>query len=156
MSGSAIGGIVVSLLIAGLFFAWIVWLFVRVFGGSAPRKPPITFATLGGGGGSFGVEVVGESNYLPALQKIAGRGAVRHECTAELWFDDHNRHDKNAVQVRIGGALVGFLNREDAKAYRKQVIEVGHGPFVGRCQAVIVGGGTGRENLGVWLDLPAD
>lgn len=104
-----------------------------------------------GGTGRFDLEVVGESHYQPALRAIAGRGEVRHQCTAHLVMDDDNPYDAKAVRVDIEGKPVGHLSRDDARAYRRQLRK--HGDLVGRCDALICGGGPGRM-LGVWLDLP--
>jgi len=126
--------------------AW--WLWRR------SRSPNSQFAHLRGGSGGFEIEVVGESHYLDALREIAGPGEVRKECEARLWMEHDNPHDSKAVAVFIDGRQVGYLNRRDARRYRAQVEPQGN--IVGICPAVIIGGGTGRENLGVWLDLPSD
>jgi HIRAN domain. len=107
---------------------------------------------LGGGSGDYDMEVVGESHYLDNLRKIAGHGDIYHECDAVLRMEDDNPHDRNAVAVYINGMKVGYLSRAVAKDYRKQVEP--HGKLDGTCGAVIIGGGEGRPNLGVWLDLP--
>jgi sRNA-binding protein len=47
---------------------------------------------------------------------------------ADLVPEANNPHDANAVRVDIDGLTVGYLDREDAVAFRKQlrrVIEVG-------------------------------
>lgn len=127
--------------------AWWLWRdFRRNKGGGQPQ-----YARIGGGGGGYDLEVVGESHYQQALRKVAGSGEVRHECEAELVMEDDNAYDDQAVAVRIEGRKVGHLSRADARAYRKQV----PAGIVGRCGAVIIGGGKGRS-LGVWLDLPSD
>lgn len=102
------------------------------------------------------VDVVGESNYQPALNAITGRRGwveVRHECTAVLVLEPTNPYDPNAVRVEIKGHLVGYLSRQDA---------IGYGPYLRRlasdrqlpcCQALISGRGQGSEtqNMGVFL-----
>lgn len=104
------------------------------------------------------VDVVGESNYQPALRAITGRREwveVRHECTAVLVLEPTNPYDPNAVRVEIKGQLVGYLSRQDA---------IGYGPYLRRlasdrqlpcCQALISGRGPGSEtqNMGVFLYL---
>lgn len=95
----------------------------------------------------FDVEVVGESHYQRALRQIAGAGEVRRYCAAELVPEDENPHDDKAVAVFIGGEQVGYLSRSDARAFRRRYRGV-----VGYCEAVIVGGGKGKNSLGVWLD----
>ena len=141
------GELLLPLVVAGVA----VWLWLKFRGGGAPATPA-RYANLGGGDGSFAVEVVGESHYQPALRAAAGKGEVRHRCNAELVMDDDNRYDKQAVSVWVDGRQVGHLSRSDARAYRKKV-ELHGRDIVGKCPAVIVGGGDGRS-LGVWLDLP--
>lgn len=108
-------------------------------------------ARLGDATGAFDFAIVGESNYQPALRESAGEGEVRHECEALIYMEDDNPYDAKAVRVDIDGETVGYFSRDDARAYRKQMAAVGR--IVGKCGAVIVGGGKGRS-LGVWLDLP--
>lgn len=107
------------------------------------------------GDGSFSYAVVGESNYLENLRSIVrAPGEVRHYCDAVLVLEDSNPHDRNAVAVQIEAKVVGYLPREGAKQYRAKLVEVGFDRLTGQVDAVIVGGGEGRENYGVWLDLP--
>lgn len=96
--------------------------------------------------GDYSTEIVGESNYQPALRKIAGKGEVRHECIARIYLEDDNPHDDKAVRIDIDGQTVGYLPRAAARAYRKK------GADRATCGALIVGGGRGRS-LGVWLDM---
>lgn len=120
-------------------------------------------ATLYPGGETL--EVVGESHYQDALWRIVGerrRDPVRYETHAVLLPDPDNRYDPNTIEVRIDGALVGYLSREDAAVYRPgllRLIETSANRFVA-LDAVIVGGGPrpdGISFLGVFLDHdPAD
>ncbi len=68
------------------------------------------------------VEVVGESHYKAALQKVLGRLRVFEdrevEVEAKLVPEPQNRHDRNAVAVQIDDAVVGYLSRDDALAWR--------------------------------------
>ena len=57
----------------------------------------------------------------------------------------NNRHDANAVEVRINGLHVGHLNRASAKTYRKTV-----GAVPMEVDALIVGK---EGNYGVKLDI---
>lgn len=104
---------------------------------------PIELASTG----DYWQEIVGESSYQSHLRRVAGRGEVRHECQAMVEPEDDNPHDDKAVIVLIDGKTAGYLSRADARRFRKT-----HGSPV-TCGALIVGGGKGRENLGVWLDL---
>jgi hypothetical protein len=65
--------------------------------------------------------VVGESQYGPALQKIGRRlgGGPEGEAmtTAVLVPEPQNKYDPNAVAVNVDGATVGYLPREHAASY---------------------------------------
>ncbi len=61
------------------------------------------------------VEIVGESHYQETLERLCGgRSEEGHEIAtvADLVAVPTNPYDENAVEVRIGGELVGFLARE--------------------------------------------
>jgi hypothetical protein len=139
----------------GIAILWILkkWSETREYRKSGPL-PTTQLFRLGGGRGNYDLEVVGESHYLANLRSIAGSGEVRQYCDAILCMEDGNPHDSNAVAVYIEGLKVGYLSREAARGYRRQVEP--HGKLDGTCGALIVGGGAGRRNLGVWLDLPVD
>ena len=96
----------------------------------------------------YDLAVVGESHYQDALRRIAGPGAVRHYCGAMLIPEPKNPHDNMAVAVMAVGRRVGYLSREDARAYRD-----GFCLEKTPCEAVIVGGGPGKPSLGIWLDF---
>jgi hypothetical protein len=106
---------------------------------------------------SFNVEVVGESNYQAALERICGgrsRDGAEKYVTATLVPEDSNPYDENAVRVDIDGVTVGYLSRHAAKAYRKRS---GASSGARECAAVIRGGWErGRKNrgdFGVRLEL---
>lgn len=111
------------------------------------------------GDGHYELEVVGESNYQPALAKIAGgKTEDGHElyCDALLKREPENPHDENAIAVLVKGHKVGYLSRPHARKlsaiFRQQRLEGGY------AKAVIVGGwdrGNGDEgHFGVRLDIP--
>ena len=108
--------------------------------------------------GYFAVEVVGESNYLPALKRakrsIKGDSSLR----VVLVREPNNKFDKNAVCVCgvIGDALetVGYLSRENAEEYGKVLRRYETKDHYVSCQAQLRGGDRERPNIGVWLDLP--
>jgi hypothetical protein len=111
------------------------------------------------------LEVVGESHYQDALWRTVGghrRDPVRYETEAVLELEAGNRHDANAIKVVIHGALVGYLSREDAAAYRPGLLRLMETSPTGRVAlgAAIVGGGPRSDGigfLGVFLDHdPAD
>jgi hypothetical protein len=107
------------------------------------------------GPGLFDVEVVGESNYHRAIKRLRG-ASVRTQAT--LVLEDSNPYDDHAVRVDIEGETVGYLDRENARAYRRELERVGHPRLVGTCAAKIVGGRKptdgSKDMFGVLLDLP--
>ena len=111
----------------------------------------------------FETEVVGESNYQPALEVICGGRKARSAefyCEAALVLENSNPHDNKAVRIDINGKTVGYLSRRLAREYRQRLVEAGHPNLSGICKAVIRGGrdkGNGELTyFGVWLDLPND
>lgn len=113
------------------------------------------------GPGLFAIDVVGELQYQHAIEVAAG-GRTEDGCNtlvdAILILDDSNPHDNQAVQVRIDGRVVGYLSRENARNYRRELGAIGHPTITARCQAKIVGGWDrgpdDRGYFGVKLDLP--
>lgn len=109
--------------------------------------------------GDYGLEIVGESHYQAALERVAGPRSddgVNHKCAATLFLEPDNPHDRNAVRVEIGRATVGYLARRDAPGLRFALAQ--HGLADGArvaVDAVILGGRTG-ENYGVWLAVDWD
>jgi hypothetical protein len=107
-------------------------------------------------GGDEAVEVVGESHYVSALRQITGRGGteqVRYPVVALLVPEPSNPYDSYAIAVEVDGHKVGYLSRDDARAYGRLVQEcAGPGRAVA-CNGRICGR-EGTPNLGVWLDLP--
>jgi len=115
------------------------------------------------GPGEFDVEVVGESHYQQALERICGgrtRNGVEKYVTAQLVLEDSNRYDRMAVRVDIEGQTVGYLSRENAREYRRQLKRAGHPDLTVTCDALIRGGwdrgGGDTGNFGVRLDRPVD
>lgn len=108
--------------------------------------------------GEYETDVVGESHYQDALERICGgRTEEGHEfaCLATLKPEPDNPHDPNAVAVWIQGEKVGYLARPMAAAFiissqNNAVSEV-------TCDALIVGGWDrgerGMGHFGVRLDL---
>lgn len=115
-------------------------------------------------GGRHDLEVVGESQYQDNLWRmIGGRrdDRVRVEVQAVLLAEPDNPYDPNAITVLIDGAKVGYLCREDAKAYRPGLLALGarHRALIALA-GVVVGGGMRQDGpglLGVRLSHdPAD
>ncbi len=114
-----------------------------------------------GGTGRYEFDIVGESKYQDALERICGgrtEDGANDLVDATLYQEDSNPHDSQAVRVDIEGLTVGYLSRDDAHAYRKQLDALGQGPLVAVCKAKIVGGWqrgkSDRGHFGVKLDLP--
>ena len=133
-------------------------LFSSIFG--RKKKEPEQLVEIDGAG-DFEMDIVGESYYQDALNKITGgktKGGHRMEVHAILLHNDENPHDNKAIAVTIEGELVGHLDRFLARYFRKRMIEAGFEGHPAVCKALIVGGwdrGGGDEgHYGVKLDLP--
>lgn len=108
----------------------------------------------------FAVPIVGESNYQQALEAICGEreeDGVDRVIDASLMLEDSNPHDPQAVRVDIQGKTVGYLNRANARLFRKKQSEAGESSQVVPCKARIRGGWDrgpeDRGGFGVWLDV---
>jgi hypothetical protein len=113
------------------------------------------------GDGDYFTDVVGESHYQPWIERVVGGRtgeSAEHYTDADLVLEDANPHDPKAVRVDVHGGTVGYLSREDARAYRRWVTATHGRPMGATCPAVIVGGwdrgGGDRGHFGVKLDLP--
>lgn len=112
------------------------------------------------GDGDYDLQIVGESFYQDALDRICGgKTEDGHEfyCEAVLVREPSNPHDKNAIAVYINDLKVGHINRAQAKPLTR--IFRDQGLAGGIAKAVIVGGWAGRRNqsdghYGVRLDIP--
>lgn len=159
-----------STIIAILATAAVIWLFIRpsksakreraksdtAAPGHATSEPAFHWPALG----EYDFEVVGESNYQKALQRLAGDHGTESadvDVVAELYPEDNNRHDPKAVAVLVGGQAVGYLSREDARSFRRRLGQKGLGSVTTTCGAQIVGGGTRRNgeklSYGIRLDI---
>jgi hypothetical protein len=113
------------------------------------------------GPGTFSIDIVGESHYQSALDRICG-GKTPHGhnliIQAELIHENNNPHDNKAIRIDIDGMTVGYFSRELAREYRKRITEAGYPGVTAVCNAMIVGGwkkGKYDEgHYGVKLDLP--
>jgi HIRAN domain len=106
------------------------------------------------------VNVVGESHYQPALQRITSRREwveTFYECVAVLVPEPTNPHDPHAVRIEVQGELVGYLSREDAARYVPYLRRLTEQRQLACCEAVIAGRGPGSEtaNMGVFLHIAA-
>jgi hypothetical protein len=134
------------------------WLFGSDEGSSTATMPVVNTKNTPG---TYEVDVVGESHYQEALERICGgrtEDSQQVEVKALLIPDDNNPHDSEAVRVDIQDETVGYLDRETARSYRERMAEAELTGVVLRCDAIIVGGwdrgGGDRGHFGVKLDLP--
>ncbi len=71
------------------------------------------------------VDVVGESNYQPALVAAGGGltpdGVAQPNQMALLYPEPTNPYDRNAIAIKVGTGTVGYLSRADALAYQPAV-----------------------------------
>lgn len=70
-------------------------------------------------------DVVGESNYFPAIGSLfpsGGSGEIAVEVT--LAHEPKNKYDKNAVAVVAGTGTLGYLPREDAAIYAPIISQI--------------------------------
>ena len=118
-------------------------------------------ADITNGPGTYNVDVVGESHYQKALESICGgrtENSQRLVVEAFLVLEDDNPHDSKAVRIFIQGKTVGYLDRETARSFRKQIGGTRMTGVAAKCSAIIVGGwdrgGGDRGYFGVKLDLP--
>jgi hypothetical protein len=125
---------------------------------AAPSAPGETFAKIRGNG-RFDTEVVGESYYTAAFERLCGAKAGTEEeffGDAVLTLEDNNPHDNQAVAVSIDGHKVGHLSRDLAREFRQAL---GRDGVAGRTQyavaARVYAGGLERM-FSVSLDLPHD
>lgn len=110
--------------------------------------------------GGSEVPVVGESQYQQALSRICGGKSIdghHRGCLAALVREPHNEYDRHAVAVQIDAQKVGYLSRDDARAYGPLLERLASEGCVGACDAEIRGGwnrGGGDEgHFGVVLFL---
>ena len=108
---------------------------------------------------SFGMEVVGESNYQDALIEICGkhtRLGYDGEHQALLVLEPTNAYDPNAVMVMIEAKRVGYLAREQAKRVGSAMKSAGIDRAI--CDARIQGGWRTNQHdeghYGVKLAVP--
>jgi hypothetical protein len=115
------------------------------------------------GRGLFSLEIVGESHYQDAFERICGARTEDGEnriVAATLVPENDNPHDPLAVRVDIDGQTVGYLSRKNAREYRQQLEDAGLTGATASCQARICGGwdrGPDDQGFyGLFLDLPTD
>jgi hypothetical protein len=135
----------------GLVAWWIVSSLALPSGGNAQGRDTVRLAKSN----DFDYDIVGESNYQDALERIAGPKmpeGVEHECSAFLSPEPTNRHDPKAIKVTIDGRTVGYVPRGETTDFHR--ILRGRRAEVA---ALIVGGwdrgDRGKGHYGVKLDI---
>ncbi len=112
----------------------------------------------------FSIEIVGESHYQKQIKEaIAYKLMVEKDdleyrdekLTASLILEDDNKFDPgNAVRVDIENLTVGYLTKEDAVEYRKQLNKLSITNEACTCKAAAYGkrDDFGRPmKFGIWL-----
>lgn len=111
--------------------------------------------------GAERLRVVGTPHYQPALAALAGpkrAGGVAEDVRVRLVPEPTNPHDPDAIAVvlRAGADTLGYLAREDARAYGPRVREIAARSHVAVVDAVVLGGDADRNSLFVlWLHIAA-
>src|SRR2546428_14035176 len=113
------------------------------FGQSPPGSPPQGMRAHLRGSGEFALPIVGESHYQEALEAICGPRSDEGEdrlVEARLVLENDKPHDSMAVRVDLQGQSVGYLSREHARQYRKQLERARHASPDAHCNTRIVSG----------------
>ena len=117
------------------------------------------------GGGGFGMEVRGESNYQGAIAECVRGSVVEHsselachcEFDARLVREPQNPYDQNAIAVTsVAGETLGYVPREIARDLAP-MIDRNVAALAIQCPARAYGRRArldGSWNFGIWLDLP--
>ena len=107
------------------------------------------------GGHKFEQEIVGESQYQHNLKwALANFGRY---VTANIYLENENRFDANAVKIRVKNQTIGYLPREHALLFREKLGLLNKAGAVFSVNLEITGGGIkpdGQELLfGAMLDI---
>ena len=109
----------------------------------------------------YAVEVVGESHFQDALDRICGgrtKAGHRLETKASLVLEYGGPHAPKAIRVDIDGQTAGYVERKAARNLWESLAEIELDKKIATCDAIILGGwdrGKGdRGYFGVKLDLP--
>jgi hypothetical protein len=89
---------------------------------------------------------VGESQYQPALRRVAQSGRI---CWATLVPEPDNPFDGNAVCVKVQGETVAYLSRTDARRYQRRLLQLS-APM--QVPAKLIGGTADKPTFGILVD----
>jgi hypothetical protein len=110
--------------------------------------------------GNFDFEVVGESNYQPAIRSAAGNHGDKSpvgQYIAKLIPENDNQFDKLAVRIDINNMTVGCMSKDDARSFRRRLSAKKLGGKITTCDAEITGGylmqDGSKANYGICLDI---
>ena len=141
----------------GMGAAVVLWLLIRKSPGPIPNKSLRAIT----GRGPMALDIVGESRYQAALERICGgrtESGANRVVSAILIPDPRTRRTRTAVRVEILGDTVGYLDRRNALLSRGQLDRLGIPGERAICAAKILGGwdrgGGDTGQFGVRLDLP--
>jgi hypothetical protein len=134
---------------------------VRISVGRTPPTgghPPSESHAIRSGNGEYRFEVVGESHYQAALERIVGgrtEEGANHPCVAIIKPEPDNQYDPQAVWVRVNDLKVACLSRNWAP--KLNAARALSGYTQATCNAVIGGGwdrgGNDRGHFGIKLDI---
>lgn len=113
--------------------------------------------------GQFAFTVAGEQ-YQEVIKQLiqenvikakAGSGSKAYILLAHLIPTDDNPYDSSAVRVDINNRTVGYLNREEARNFRRRLDEKKLVDQITTCNAIITGGDVNKKtfNYDVKLDI---
>jgi len=112
---------------------------------------------LNAGCGQFGLEVVGESQYQPAIRRASKQAHRQGERRViHVWVEREptNPYDPEAVRiVSSDGETLGCLSRESARSYQKALTELEQAGLRVTCAASLFGGDAEKPTVGLYLDL---
>lgn len=110
--------------------------------------------------GLYDQQVVGESHYQEYLAQLASEHDDNEIDAVQLFLEDHNPYDSNAVAVSVEEEDVGHLPKQDALRYRQKLKALGHPVAIGVCRGRLIGGyqleSGMRASFGIVLDLDID
>lgn len=121
------------------------------------RKPKGERREVNAGCGQFGLEVVGESRYQPAIRRASKQAHRQGELRViRVWVEREptNPYDPKAVRVvSCDGETIGYLSRESASSYQKALTEFEKAGLRVTCGASLFGGDAEKPTVGLYLDL---
>jgi HIRAN domain len=96
--------------------------------------------------------IVGESHRQDVLRAaLETHGTAENAVVATLECEPQNEFDANAVAVKIGGQLVGYLSRDVAKRFRPFIAASPIMPVT--CKSTLMGGTADKPSIGLVLDF---